>query len=167
MIAQVFCRDCLRAKLKAIQMKLTIRPLETKDQSVWERMFQAYAEFYKTSVKDEKLDEVWNWIFDLNNNFWCDIALDKSGNTLGFTQYQLMHRSLSGNTVCYLSDLYVSPDSRGLGVGKALIDQVLDFARSRNLSGVRWLTQESNYTARSLYDKYNKKTDFILYSLTI
>jgi len=74
---------------------------------------------------------------------------------------------LSGNTVCYLSDLYVSPDSRGLGVGKALIDQVLDFARSRNLSGVRWLTQESNYTARSLYDKYNKKTDFILYSLTI
>lgn len=63
MNTQVFCRDCLRAKLKAIQMKLTIRPLETKDRSVWERMFQAYAEFYKTSVKDEKLDEVWNWIF--------------------------------------------------------------------------------------------------------
>ena len=90
---QVFCRDCLRAKLKVIQMKLTIRPLETKDRSVWERMFQAYAEFYKTSVKDEKLDEVWNWIFDLNNNFWCDIALGKSGNILGFTQYQLMHRT--------------------------------------------------------------------------
>ena len=68
--------------------------------------------------------------------------------------------------VCYLSDLYVEPGVRGSGVGRTLIDHVLDFAKSRGLPGVRWLTQEFNYPARTLYDTYAAKTDFILYNVS-
>lgn len=67
--------------------------------------------------------------------------------------------------VCYLSDLYVNPHLRGGGVGRALIDHVLEFAKARGLPGVRWLTQEFNYPARQLYDTYARKTDFILYNV--
>ena len=69
-----------------------------------------------------------------NNDFWCDLAIDDGGKPFGFTQYQLMHRSLSGEMVCYLSDLYVRPEVRGTGAGRALIDHVFAFARSRNIS---------------------------------
>lgn len=148
-------------------MTTKIRPLDQNDRSRWEQMFQAYAEFYKTTIPDGGFDRVWQWIFDPDNDFWCDVAEDDDGQIIGFTQYQLMHRSLGGSMVCYLSDLYVDPDVRGNGAGRALIDHVLEFAKSKGLPGVRWLTQEFNYPARRLYDTYQPKTDFILYNVPV
>ena len=78
-----------------------------------------------------------------------------------------MHRSLSGSMVCYLSDLYVEPDLRGGGVGRALTDHVFDFARDNSIPNVRWLTQDSNAVARKLYDSYGDKSGFILYSFPV
>ena len=78
-----------------------------------------------------------------------------------------MYRSLGGAMVCYLSDLYVKPDRRGTGAGRALIDDVIDFAQKRRISNVRWRTQDYNYAGRRLYDSYVSRTDFILYSLPV
>jgi ribosomal protein S18 acetylase RimI-like enzyme len=95
------------------------------------------------------------------------VVEDASGALSAFAQYQLMHRSLGGTMTCYLSDLWVDPAMRGAGTGRALIDHVLDFARKRGLPGVRWLTQESNYPARMVYDAYARRTDFILYNVPV
>jgi ribosomal protein S18 acetylase RimI-like enzyme len=146
-------------------MNVTIRPLDPRDRADWEVMFQSYAEFYKTSIPSGGFDIVWAWIFDPHNEFWCDVAEGADGKLIGFTQYQLMHRSLGASMVCYLSDLYVDPKIRGSGAGRAMIDHVLRFAKARGLPGVRWLTQDFNYPARMLYDTYARKTDFILYNV--
>ncbi len=148
-------------------MSVNIRPLAPADRKRWEELFQAYAEFYKTSVPEGGFDAVWEWIFDDGNDFWCDLACDDIGNIIGFTQYQLMHRSLGGGMVCYLSDVYVEPDIRGSGAGRALIDHVVEVAKEKGLTNVRWLTQEFNYPARRLYDTYQPKSDFILYSVPV
>jgi GNAT superfamily N-acetyltransferase len=144
-----------------------IRPLAQSDRAIWEDFFAKYAEFYKTSIPEGGFDRVWGWIFDPHNDFWCDLAVAEDGVPVGFTQYQLMHRSLSGAMVCYLSDLYVRPDLRGTGAGRALIDHVIAFARGRGIGNVRWLTQDFNYAGRRLYDRYGPKTDFILYSVPV
>lgn len=146
---------------------MKIRPLEKADRSIWEQFFNEYAQFYKTTVPEGGHQRVWDWIFDENNNFWCDLIVDDNGKPFGFTQYQLMHRSLSGAMVCYLSDLYVRPETRGTGAGRALIDHVIGFAKDRGLSNVRWLTQDFNYVGRRLYDTYAAKSDFILYSVPV
>ncbi len=143
-----------------------IRALTKDDRAVWEEMFDAYAAFYKTSVGPEAKTAVWNWIFADDPDFWCDVA-EVEGRVVGFAQYQLMHRSLSGAKVCYLSDLFVWPDQRGGGIGRALIDHVIGFARGRGITNVRWLTQEFNYAGRRLYDSYRPKSDFILYSVPV
>jgi len=148
-------------------MNVKIRALAHADRVQWDAMFEAYGAFYKTQVPTETRENVWEWIFDPDNDFWCDVAIGKSGEIIGFTQYQLMHRSLGGAMVCYLSDLYVDPEIRGTGTGRALIDHVLRFARSRGINNVRWLTQEFNYSARKLYDSYQPKSDFILYSVPV
>ena len=145
-------------------MSVSIRALQDGDRKVWEQQFQAYAEFYKTSVPNGGFDTVWTWIFDPDNPFWCAVAVNEGGEIIGFTQYQLMHRSLGGSMVCYLSDLYVNPDIRGSGAGRALIDHVIDFAKERNIPNVRWLTQEFNHTARQLYDRIGVLTPFIKYN---
>ncbi|MEM7257413.1 MAG: GNAT family N-acetyltransferase, partial [Pseudomonadota bacterium] len=121
---------------------MTIRPLAHQDRSDWEDLFNQYADFYKTTIPTGGHDTVWQWVFDHDNDFWCDVIVDNAGKPFGFTQYQLMHRSLGGSMVCYLSDLYVVPDNRGSGAGRALIDHVIEFARSNNIPNVRWLTQD-------------------------
>ena len=143
-----------------------IRALRADDRAVWEELFDHYAGFYKTSVSAEAKAVVWGWIFAESPEFWCDVA-EVEGRVVGMAQYQLMHRSLSGAKVCYLSDLYVRPDVRGHGVGRGLIDHVIGFAKARGISNVRWLTQEFNYAGRRLYDSYRPKSDFILYSVPV
>ena len=91
----------------------------------------------------------------------------EDGRVIGFTQYQLMQRSLSGGMVIYLDDLFVEPEVRGTGAGRKLIDNVVEAARGMGIANVRWLTQEFNYTARKLYDTYQPKSDFILYSIPV
>ena len=144
-------------------MALTIRPVQQNEKEIWDQLFQGYVEFYKLTTTQEQRDKVWSWIFDDDENFWCAVAENDQGQVIGFTQYQLMHRSLGGTMTCYLSDLFTTPEARGSGAGRALIDHVIEFARSRGCPGVQWLTQDFNYTARKLYDTYSMKSDFILY----
>jgi GNAT superfamily N-acetyltransferase len=146
---------------------MIIRPVTPADRAVWEALFDGYAAFYQTEVAAGAKAAVWAWIMDDAPEFWCDLAVDEAGGVVGMVQYQLMHRSLSGQKVCYLSDLFVRPEMRGGGVGRALIDHVIGFARSRGISNVRWLTQEFNYAGRRLYDSYRPKSDFILYSVPV
>lgn len=146
---------------------MKIRPVQSEERKIWERLFKEYAEFYKTRVPDGGHDAVWDWIFDKANDFWCDVIVDDNDQPFGFTQYQLMHRSLGGSMVCYLSDLYVQPEMRCQSAGKALIDHVITFAQSHDVGNVRWLTQDFNYRGRHLYDKYCDKSDFVLYSLNV
>ena len=146
---------------------MIIRALTVADRAVWEEMFDAYAAFYKTTVAAEAKAAVWAWIFSDKPEFWCDLAVDDQGQVVGMTQYQLMHRSLSGQKVCYLSDLFVRPEMRGGGIGRALIDHVIGFARGQGISNVRWLTQEANYAGRRLYDSYRPRSEFILYSVPV
>ena len=145
---------------------MIIRPAGPADREVWEDLFDGYAAFYNTRLGAQAKAAVWDWIFAESPDFWCDLACE-DGRVLGMVQYQLMHRSLSGAGVCYLSDLFVRPDLRGAGIGRAMIDHVIGFARARGIGNVRWLTQEFNYAGRRLYDSYRPKTDFILYSVPV
>ena len=144
---------------------IEMRALELADRAVWEEIMDAYLAFYKTSLTVAARQAIWDWVFG-GDEFWADLAV-MDGRVVGLCQYQLMHRSLSGAKVVYLSDLYVMPDVRGRGVGRAMIDHVIGFARGRGISNVRWLTQEFNYAGRRLYDTYRPKSDFVMYSVPV
>jgi ribosomal protein S18 acetylase RimI-like enzyme len=166
MPGRLWISPCKQQK-RAIEMAVIVRPLAEQDHEIWRVLFDDYAAFYKTQVPEGGHDTVWRWIFDPEVEFRCDVVVDKAGNVIGFTQYQLMFRSLGGGKVCYLSDLYVRPDCRGSGAGRALIDHVIGFAKANGIANLRWLTQDFNHDARRLYDSYSQKSDFILYSLPI
>jgi GNAT superfamily N-acetyltransferase len=65
--------------------------------------------------------------------------------------------------VCYLQDLYVAPEARGTGAGRALIEAVYAMADANGTPNVYWLTQEFNSKARALYDRIGRVTPFIKY----
>lgn len=146
-------------------MTLTISPVIPADRADWEALFRAYAAFYKTDARAAEA-QVWDWILSGTEAYHADIARDENGTALGLVQYSLMHRSLSGGMVVYLSDLFTLPEARGKGVGRALIEHVRAFARAQGYSSVRWLTAESNSPGRKLYDSYAPASGFILYAIT-
>jgi len=81
----------------------------------------------------------------------------------GIVQY-LFHRSTwTPGNYCYLQDLFVSEDARGLGVGRALIEAVYEKAKAAGASRVHWLTQTGNAQARILYDQVADNSGFMQY----
>ena len=53
---------------------------------------------------------------------------------------------------CYLEELYVVPDRRGRGIGRALMEAAMDLARERGAAGMHLGTGEDDVVARALYE---------------
>jgi ribosomal protein S18 acetylase RimI-like enzyme len=53
---------------------------------------------------------------------------------------------------CYLAELYVVPDDRGRGIGRALMEAALDLARTRGAEYIDLGTSEADVAARALYE---------------
>ena len=64
---------------------------------------------------------------------------------------------------CYLQDLFAAPEARGTGAGRALIEAVYKASDDAGCPVVYWNTADDNATARVLYDRIARKTEFIKY----
>jgi ribosomal protein S18 acetylase RimI-like enzyme len=53
---------------------------------------------------------------------------------------------------CYLAELYVVPERRGRGLGRALMEAAIAHARSRGATHMELGTAESDLAARALYE---------------
>ena len=54
---------------------------------------------------------------------------------------------------CYLAELYVIPDRRGRGLGRALMNEVLEVARAEGAGHIELNTSDDDVAARALYEK--------------
>jgi GNAT superfamily N-acetyltransferase len=54
---------------------------------------------------------------------------------------------------CYLEELYVVPDRRGQGLGRRLMEAVIDLARKEGASHMDLGTSETDVVARHLYER--------------
>ena len=95
------------------------------------------------------------------------LVAEREGRLLGLAHY-LFHRSTTAiGPNCYLQDLFTLEAARGLGVGRALIEEVYRRAQAAGSPRVYWLTQEGNAVARRLYDKVAELSGFIVYRKTL
>ena len=53
---------------------------------------------------------------------------------------------------CYLAELYVAPDRRGNGLGRAMMDVALSLARDRGADHIELTTSHDDVAARGLYE---------------
>ena len=57
----------------------------------------------------------------------------------------------------YLEDLYVKPEMRNKGIGKALLDKIISLAKERNYGRVEWAVLDWNESAIEFYEKIGAK----------
>ncbi|MFV0475815.1 MAG: GNAT family N-acetyltransferase [Pikeienuella sp.] len=142
---------------------LTIRPLAPADNAEWRRLWTGYLEFYGTSVSEEVYQTYWKRLLGDDPQDYSGLIAEADGRAVGLTHYLFHRHGWKIENVCYLQDLYVDPDTRGTGAGRALIEAVYAAADKAGCPTVYWLTQEFNKTARLLYDRIAAETPFIKY----
>ena len=145
-------------------MTLTIRPLTAADQPEWRRLWTAYLAFYETTLPDAVFDTTFARLLDPARPEQNALVAELDGRLVGLVHYIYHAHNWRIEDVCYLQDLYVDPETRGTGAGRALIEAVYRAADANGTPGVYWLTQEFNTTARQLYDRIAKVSPFIRYN---
>ena len=144
---------------------VTIRLVAMGDRANWDVLYRGYADFYEVAQSDEMRDKVWSWLHDKDAESEGLVAQAADGTLLGLTHFRPFARPLSATTGCFLDDLFVSPDARGLGVADALVEGVRAIATERGWSVVRWITAENNYRGRGVYDRIAQKTQWVTYDI--
>ena len=144
-------------------MTVTIRPLRPEDEAGWRRLWTGYLAFYETVLPDRVFETTFARLLDPAHPRQNALVAEQDGALVGLVHYIFHPHNWRVEDVCYLQDLYVDPEVRGTGAGRALIEAVYAAADANGTPGVYWLTQDFNTTARQLYDRIAKVTPFIRY----
>ena len=147
-------------------MNLNIRELKETDKDRWLELWAGYQEFYKSNLSPEQTEFTWKRLINNEQKMYGFVAENESG-VIGFTHCLFRPSTWTETDYCYLEDLFVDPSIRGRGVGRALMNRVVELAKEKNSKRVYWTTQEFNKTARVLYDSITSVSEFVQYRLPL
>jgi GNAT superfamily N-acetyltransferase len=145
-------------------MPADIRKLQPEDRADWQRLWTDYLAFYQTTVAEPVYSITFARLLGDDPQDFHGLIASVDGQPLGIAHYLFHRHAWKVENVCYLQDLFVAPEARGTGLGRALIEAVYASADAAGAPQVYWLTQDFNATARQLYDRIGKVTPFIRYT---
>ena len=96
------------------------------------------------------------------------LICESENNPIGFAVYFFNYSTWLGKNGLFLEDLYVTPDSRGLGAGKALMTHLAKMAVEKNCGRFEWNCLDWNQPSRDFYHSLGAEplTEWITYRLT-
>ena len=145
-------------------MSLAIRSLLPNDEPTWRRLWRGYCDFYDAKVPDAVTQRTWKRILDPDSAVMCIVA-EQDGRVVGFAHCVVHENTWETQPVCYLEDLFVDPEHRGQGVGRALLEWLRNAMRAEGWARLYWMTRRDNAAARALYDRFAQADDFVRYVL--
>jgi GNAT superfamily N-acetyltransferase len=130
-------------------------------------MMRAYCDFYEVAPPDSELEDLARALIAAPEQDGIQlIARDDEGAPLGFATLYWYWQTLLPGPAALMNDLFVVPQARGEGVGRALIEECRRRAGERGARQLVWETAPDNHTAQRLYDSFNAEAEtFITYSL--
>jgi len=142
---------------------ILVRKLARTDKSAWQQHWASYLEFYQQDLSQEVTDGLFERLLSAGSH--SAFVAEKQDRIVGFVHFLFHDSSWSLDQVCYLEDLYVSPEVRGGGAGRKLIEAVytaVDLEPGAN-GKVYWHTNQDNKRAQMLYDRIGELSDYIRY----
>ena len=143
-------------------MPIQIIPIAGDQKTQWLPLWRGYQAFYKADIPESVSDITWHRLLDAAEPMGA--ALAWNGDKAVGLVHHIQHRSCwTVGDYCYLQDLFVTDEARGLGIGRKLIEYVYAYAKAQGCSRVHWLTHETNTDAMKLYNNIADRSGFIQY----
>jgi GNAT superfamily N-acetyltransferase len=132
-------------------MAITIRPATAADVPQILNFIRALATYERepdavTATEADLLRDG----FGANPFYFCLIA-EVGDQPAGFAFYFFNYSTWMGRPGLYLEDLFVHPEFRGLGIGKALLERVAANAVAKNCPRLQWEVLDWNTPAIDFY----------------
>ena len=129
---------------------LTFRPAERKDCGLILNFIRRLAEYEKISdqvVATEELLE--HWIFDMRKAEVIFPCID--GKEVGYALFFHNFSTLLGRAGIYLEDLFILPEYRGRGCGRAMMKKLAQIAAERGCGRLEWWCLDWNKPSIDFY----------------
>ncbi len=124
-----------------------------------------YQAFYQVALIDDARNHAFFGQFGRDHPHGCLFLYREDGQAIGFATVYFCYSSTLVGKVGVMNDLYVRPQQRGQGIGKALIQYAWQYAQTQGAQRLQWVTAQSNQTAQRLYDGLpTKKSEWFFYT---
>jgi len=127
-----------------------------------------YQRFYRVDPVDNAGNRTFFSHFAHNPEQGIQHIAITSHQAVGFSTLYFSYCSLEAAPVATLYDLYVRPELRGQGIGRALLDNAAAVARQRGMKQMIWFTSPDNHVAQRLYDRIKAtRSEWIQYTMAL
>ena len=133
-----------------MENKVTFRNAERKDTGLilqFVKELAAYEDMSDDVIADESILET--WIFDKQKAEVLFAVVD--GTEVGFALFFHNFSTFLGRAGLYLEDLFVMPEYRGKGYGKALLKKLASIAVERGCGRLEWWCLDWNKPSIDFY----------------
>lgn len=149
-------------------MPLTIRPATPDDAELILRFITDLA-IYEKAEQEVKTDAA-----SIRDSLFAEgstahgLICENAGQPIGYAVYFFNYSTWLGKHGLYLEDLYVSPEARGLGAGKALLRHLAQLAVARECGRFEWSVLDWNTPAIDFYESFGARpqSEWTTYRLT-
>lgn len=86
---------------------------------------------------------------------WFSYVAEVDENVEGFALWYVRYSTWKGQRM-YLEDILVTEKMRGKGLGKLLLDKLIEEAKEKHYSGMMWQVLDWNEPAINFYKKYKQ-----------
>ncbi|MEW5424741.1 N-acetyltransferase family protein [Amorphus sp. 3PC139-8] len=133
-------------------MALVIRPAEPEDVDDIVRLIRELADYEKLLHEAEAGEaEIAAALFAPQPRVFCDLAR-WHGEPVGLALWYYTFSTFVGRHGIWLEDLYVEPDKRGHGIGKALLTGLAARCVAENLGRLEWSVLNWNEPSIAFYE---------------
>jgi GNAT superfamily N-acetyltransferase len=136
---------------------LAIRKANATDAELIAEMIRELAEFERELDQvDATAEDLLRDGFGTNPRFHAFVA-EWDGQPAAYALYFFNYSTWAGRPGLFVEDLFVRPQFRGKGIGKALLRHMAAIAREQNCYGMRWEVLNWNTPAIGFYGSLGAK----------